>query len=176
MSRHFFNTEHNVIEVTVQIGFDRPCSGFYMVVHEREDDSLGDIIYSNLYEANPHPDTVSPFLEKLNELGIAPLTEAVNKQTEIVGNLQQFIGVSLGKLPYHQKNTFIEDLISILEEYIPFKSTVDEYRKCLEPKPVITDSQNNEWRRIVGMEAVDGKGNALGTITDQYFDEGKLRS
>ncbi|YCO02387.1 hypothetical protein ACB087_10430 (plasmid) [Vibrio sp. VNB-15] len=59
MSQHTFTvSSHHVLS-----GWDRPLQGYFLVI-EHEDP-----IYSNLYEAQPHPDTFDVFLVVLARFG-----------------------------------------------------------------------------------------------------------
>ncbi|UUA74247.1 hypothetical protein [Cellvibrio sp. QJXJ] len=94
MSRHYFKTTYTGKPIEVLMGFDRPLNGFFMVIdyqEEPEDDDEGEgLIYSNLWERNPHPDSLTPYLEKLTELNIsvpAEMLQEIEKDGEVkMGN------------------------------------------------------------------------------------------
>jgi hypothetical protein len=74
MSQHYFHTKHNNTEITVLMGWDRPLQGYFMVISDKN--KRGDeYIYSNLEDpqlcdAGGLAETIEPFVNKLNELGI----------------------------------------------------------------------------------------------------------
>lgn len=82
MSRHFFNTLHAGKPVQVLMGYDRPMAGYFMVIEyvktpeEDEDDGY---LYSNLYELESHPRSLSGYLTTLSELGIVVPSEMISK-------------------------------------------------------------------------------------------------
>lgn len=82
MSRHYFQTTYAGKPVEVLMGFDRPCNGFFMVIdylEEPEDDENEGCIYTNMWEENPHPDSLTPYLNKLTELDIAVPAEMIQE-------------------------------------------------------------------------------------------------
>ncbi len=90
MSRHYFQTTYAEKPVEVLMGFDRPLNGFFMVIdylnepENDEDDEDDGYIYSNMWEKNPHPDSLTPYLEKLAELDISIPAEMI-QEIEIDG-------------------------------------------------------------------------------------------
>jgi hypothetical protein len=87
MSRHHFQTTHAGKPVEVLMGFDRPCDGFFMMIDyldEPEDEDEDRSIYSNMWEKNPHPPSLTPYLEKLAELDISIPAEMI-QEIEIDG-------------------------------------------------------------------------------------------
>ncbi len=87
MSRHYFQTTYAGKPVEVLMGFDRPCDGFFMEINyldEPEDDEDDRYIYFNMREENPHPASLTPYLEKLVELDIAIPAE-MTQEIEIDG-------------------------------------------------------------------------------------------
>lgn len=87
MSRHYFQTTYAGKPAEVLMGFDRPLDGFFMIIDyldEPEDDNEDHYIYSNMREKNPHPPTLTPFLEKLAELDISIPAEMI-QEIEIDG-------------------------------------------------------------------------------------------
>lgn len=82
MSRHYFQTTYAEKPVEVLMGFDRPLNGFFMVIDyldEPEDDEDDGYIYSNMWEEKPHPDSLTPYLEKLAELNISIPAEMIQE-------------------------------------------------------------------------------------------------
>lgn len=82
MSRHYFQTTYAGKPVEVLMGFDRPLNGFFMVIdylEPEEDDENDGYIYSNMLEKNSHPDSLTPYLKKLAELGISIPTEMIQE-------------------------------------------------------------------------------------------------
>ncbi len=91
MSRHYFKTTYAEKPIEVLMGFDRPLDGFFMVIDyleepDRYDDNDG-YIYSNMWEKNPHPDSLTPYLDKLAELDISIPAEMI-KEVEIDGQVK----------------------------------------------------------------------------------------
>lgn len=75
MSRHYFKTEYSGKPVEVLMGFDRPLNGFFMVIDYQEepedDDECDGYLFSNMWQEDPHPHMLKPYLEKLTELNIS---------------------------------------------------------------------------------------------------------
>ena len=75
MSQHIFTTLHvqTQCRVRVQIGWDRPMQGFYMVVMKAATEKLVDddegVVYSNLYDVG-HPEELTYFRRVADELEI----------------------------------------------------------------------------------------------------------
>ena len=63
MSQHLFK----VSSQQVLCGWDRPLQGYFLVIEHDDHDSP---VYSNLYEANPHPDSFDEFLVVLARFGL----------------------------------------------------------------------------------------------------------
>lgn len=92
MSQHFFTTvaviravsDEQNMPVKVTLGYDRPLDGFFMVIENLssgefpwleeddgdEDDEDDGILYSNLFEAESHPQTLERFRQVLGEFSI----------------------------------------------------------------------------------------------------------
>lgn len=91
MSQHHFYTQHDSVITHVLMGWDRPLQGFFMVIEKEKD--LDHPFWSNLSETDhPHPRTLNPFLEVLDQLSIAiptPMIEALlEDQRSNTGNKQ----------------------------------------------------------------------------------------
>lgn len=80
MSRHIFTTTATLadgrsIPVRICIGWDRPLQGYFLDIQDLSSDSDDEdrLLFTNLAEAPgaTHPDTLEPFLAKLDELAIA---------------------------------------------------------------------------------------------------------
>lgn len=74
MSQHFFKTAHKGEAVTVMMVWDRPLQGFFMVIEDKTSKDDG-FIYSNLEDpelalSGGFSQTIEPFVNKLDELGI----------------------------------------------------------------------------------------------------------
>ncbi|MGE8065216.1 hypothetical protein [Pseudomonas sp. NPDC089569] len=75
MSQHIFSTFHTQTQcrVRIQIGWDRPMKGFYMVVLKADTEKLADddegVVYSNLYDVG-HPKELSYFRRVAEKLEI----------------------------------------------------------------------------------------------------------
>ncbi len=90
MSRHHFTTTRNGKRVDVQFGYDRPTSGFYLVVESEDADDDG-YLYSNLADEElqyclGHPTTIDHFLGVLDRLQITlpqQMIDAVRADGEI---------------------------------------------------------------------------------------------
>lgn len=80
MSQHSFHTAHRERPVQVLMGWDRPLSGYFLVVErlDTEDDDER-YLYSNLDEEISHPPSVEPFLKVLQELGIKVPPEMIEE-------------------------------------------------------------------------------------------------
>lgn len=102
MSQHFYNTNHNGKPISVLMGWDKPLQGFFMVIEDKT--SKGDdFIYSNLEDPSLAQvgglaQTIEPFVNKLNELGIAvpiEMLECVEMDGIFnVGNKQAHYGIA----------------------------------------------------------------------------------
>jgi hypothetical protein len=102
MSQHFFNTTHKGEAITVMMGWDKPLQGFFMVIEDKASKE-DDFIYSNLEDpelaqAGGLAQTIEPFVNKLDELGIEVPVEML-EGVEIdgifnVGNKQAHYGVA----------------------------------------------------------------------------------
>lgn len=74
MSQHFlkFFHERSGCDVRIQLGWDRPLQGFYLVALKEDQDSLPDdddgVVYSNLNDVG-HPKDLSIFKRVSNQLG-----------------------------------------------------------------------------------------------------------
>jgi hypothetical protein len=82
MSRHYFKTEYSGKPVEVLMGFDRPLNGFFMVIDylvESEGEEEDGYIFSNLWQNEPYPKTLRPYLEKLEELKISVPAEMIEE-------------------------------------------------------------------------------------------------
>ena len=78
MSRHYFKTKYSGKPVEVLMGYDRPLQGFFMVIDYLEEPEEDDgYIFSNLWQDDPHPKTLQPYLEKLEELKISVPPEMI---------------------------------------------------------------------------------------------------
>lgn len=88
MSRHYFKTEYSGKPVEVLMGFDRPLDGFFMVIdyleepEDDEDEEDDGYIFSNLWQEDPHPQTLKPYVDKLAELKISVPTEMIEEIEE----------------------------------------------------------------------------------------------
>lgn len=97
MSQHYFFTELNDEPIKVQMGYDRPLDGYFMVieklnepdeVEETEDDEDDDdyrdetLLYSNLYQPHPYPNSLDSYLAVLNEMGIVVPQQMLNEITQ----------------------------------------------------------------------------------------------
>jgi hypothetical protein len=75
LSQHIFTTFHvqTQCRVRVQIGWDRPLKGFYMVVLKADTEKLADddegVVYSNLYDVG-HPEELTHFRRVAEQLDI----------------------------------------------------------------------------------------------------------
>lgn len=91
MSRHLFKTKLEGRPISVDMGWDRPLRGFFMVV-QRDDANIEEetFLYDNLSMVDSHPCTLNPFLEELTRLNIAIPDEMVKEirqdSVENVGN------------------------------------------------------------------------------------------
>lgn len=91
MSKHRFKTELDGRPILVDMGYDRPLRGFFMVI--ARDDAGEDedtYLYDNLAQENSHPTTLSPFLEALDQMKISVPPEMIEEiecdQLTNVGN------------------------------------------------------------------------------------------
>ncbi|MGN3708699.1 hypothetical protein [Achromobacter xylosoxidans] len=88
MSNHYFATEHKGHPVTVNLGWDRPLSYFFMVITkpaELLDESQlvddEDYLYSNLHEQEPFEMDLDYYRQVLNHFGIS-VPESMFKEAE----------------------------------------------------------------------------------------------
>jgi hypothetical protein len=94
MSQHIYKTEYQGRPIEVQIGWDRPLQGFYMVIDWLDaDDNEDEYLYSNLDDLtlpSTHPNELSCFLAQLSRLGIVVpqkmLQAVISDQQENAGN------------------------------------------------------------------------------------------
>lgn len=102
MSQHYlkFFHEPSACEVRVQLGWDRPLRGFYMVALKDQEDLPDDddeVVYSNLNDVG-HPSTLSHFRDVSEQLGF-PIPDSMwraaynDSQLNIV-NKQSYYDVS----------------------------------------------------------------------------------
>lgn len=71
MSRHRFKIEKDGRPILVDMGYDRPLRGFFMVVARADaGDDEDTYLYDNLSQETSHPGTLAPFLEALDRLKI----------------------------------------------------------------------------------------------------------
>lgn len=80
MSQHEYISTYQGRPVRVLMGWDRPLQGFFMVIDETQNLS-DEYVYSNLEEEVPHPKSLEPFIQKLQELGI-PVPEKMLQAVE----------------------------------------------------------------------------------------------
>lgn len=80
MSRHCFRTALQGRPISVDMGWDRPLRGFFMVV-QRDDANIEEetFLYDNLAMADSHPFTLDQFLEELTRLNIAIPNEMIDE-------------------------------------------------------------------------------------------------
>ena len=89
MSQHYYKTICHGKPVRIQIGWDKPLQGFYLVVLDLNNDVY---LYSNLEETESHPPVLDSFLDKLKVLGIELPDEIISavlsdKQNNAVNKL-----------------------------------------------------------------------------------------
>ncbi len=71
MSRHHFKTELDGRPILVDMGYDRPLRGFFMMITRADAGADEDTcLYDNLAQENSHLGTIVPFLEALDNLKI----------------------------------------------------------------------------------------------------------
>lgn len=71
MSQHIYRTHSDGELVEVQMGWDKPCGWFYLVISPvGEGGETEDPVYSNLDEENPATLDLDYFLGVLDEFGI----------------------------------------------------------------------------------------------------------
>ncbi|HCT7642195.1 TPA: hypothetical protein OT834_003001 [Morganella morganii] len=78
MSQHHFNTIHKGFPITVILGWDRPMQQFFLVI-KKPAELVGDpkycfddeVMYSNLYDANPFSHSLEYYGEVLRYFQIA---------------------------------------------------------------------------------------------------------
>ncbi len=102
MSQHFFKTTHKGEAITVMMGWDKPLQGFFMVIEDKTSKEDG-FIYSNLEDpelaqVGGLAQTIEPFVNKLDELGIdvpIEMLEGVEMDGIFnVGNKQAHYGIT----------------------------------------------------------------------------------
>lgn len=86
MSQHNFLTQHNGMEVVVQLGFDRPLGHLFMVIAQAS--GHNDPIYSNQFQPDAFDLTLTDYRSVLGEMGIS-VPESMFEQVE----LDQALGV-----------------------------------------------------------------------------------
>jgi hypothetical protein len=92
MSQHVFRTVLNGEKIEVFAGWDRPMSGFFLVIERigYKDSNAEPYLFSNLHMKEPHPKTFGYFKNVLEELGIKVphemLDEIIRDGTEDKGN------------------------------------------------------------------------------------------
>jgi len=69
MSQHWLTTDSKHGKATILSGWDRPLSGYFLVVESVSDPE--NILYSNLDEPNSHPQEFNRFDAVLASLGIS---------------------------------------------------------------------------------------------------------
>lgn len=89
MSQHIYKTEFQNRPLSVLLGWDRPLSGFFMVLAYEDAKDDFENLYSNLEDPNllqyrGLPPTIEPFTAKLQELGIE-VPEAILDEVEMDG-------------------------------------------------------------------------------------------
>ena len=67
MSQHHFTTEKEDKVIYVLMGWDRPCQGYFMVIQDLTNEEM---LYTNLANTNPHPQTLDTYLKFLQETNI----------------------------------------------------------------------------------------------------------
>ncbi len=73
MSRHTFASQIQGRPVRVICGWDTPMQGYFMQAQYTDTlDPEAAMIYSNLFQPEPHPPSFTPFLVALAHLGIDP--------------------------------------------------------------------------------------------------------
>lgn len=100
MSRHRFKTTHQGHPISVDMGWDRPLKGFFMVV-QRDDAKVDEdtFLFDNLTQEVSHPCTLDPFLEELDRLNVAIPNEMLD---EIRRDSEENVG---NKYVEHRKDT-----------------------------------------------------------------------
>ncbi len=80
MSRHRFKTTLQGRPISVDMGWDRPLQGFFMLV-QREDASIEEesFLYDNLSQEVSHFATIDPYLDVLTSLNITIPNEMVEE-------------------------------------------------------------------------------------------------
>lgn len=88
MSNHYFATTHKGHPVTVNLGWDRPLSYFFMVITKpvelRDESQLvddEDYLYSNLHEREPFEMDLDYYRHVLNHFSIS-VPESMFKEVE----------------------------------------------------------------------------------------------
>lgn len=94
MSQHYFETTYNGQPITIQMGYDRPIQYYFMVIEITGGEDDESLIYSNLDQSNPHPQTLAPYIQKLEEMGVTVpeemLAEIAEDGANNVGNKEVF--------------------------------------------------------------------------------------
>ena len=113
MSQHYIRFHHapSNCEVCVQLGWDKPLQGFYMVALKLDmpelDDNDEGIVYSNLLDVG-HPDTLQPFRDVSDRLAF-PIPEVMwrnayqDSQLSVV-NKKFFYDLSGNQVPAFETN------------------------------------------------------------------------
>lgn len=90
MSQHRFECVIDGQKVDVLMGWDRPLSGFFMVVQVLTPNGDGEFLYSNLNNRVAHPPDMDDYLDWLYEHDVqlpAPMIEEIEMDAaEDVGN------------------------------------------------------------------------------------------
>lgn len=86
MSQHVCPSVYQGQPVTIALGFDRPLQGFFLSVELVEAEGF---VYSNLNDPKliyhgGLPDSLAPFIEKLDELGLS-VPQIMIEQVELDG-------------------------------------------------------------------------------------------
>ncbi len=68
MSQYHYFIKHNNEITHVQMGWDRPLQGFFLVIEKESD--LDEPFWSNLNQKVSHPKILDPFIKVLKELKI----------------------------------------------------------------------------------------------------------
>lgn len=84
MSQHVYPSTYKGQPVTIMMGWDRPCQGYFLSVELVEAEGF---VYSNLDDPKliyfgGLPDSLTPFSEKLDELGLS-VPQAMIEQIEL---------------------------------------------------------------------------------------------
>lgn len=80
MSRHRYRTQHQGRPVMIDMGWDRPLQGYFMmVVRADAADSEDMFLFDNLAQTVSHPATLQPFLEQLERMSITVPEEMIEE-------------------------------------------------------------------------------------------------